>query len=215
VETRFRQLGGSARLVSPREFALILEWFERRVPLPVVRSALEEAFAGGEGIGSLAYLRRPVERLFRAYRESRLGASAADGAATVTRGELREHLGGALGAVRREAARPGPAAGTFEEVASELSRLVEEAAEGEAGEGAPGLEALETRLARLDGRLLEAVRQRLGETRCASLASEAETHLAPHRGAMSAEVYERTLERHAERLLRSALGLPELSLFAL
>ena len=143
VETRFRQLGGSARLVSPREFALLLDWFERRIPLQVVTGALEEAFEGSEGISSLTYLKRPVDRLFRVYREARMGAPSAGEAATVTRGELRDYLREALSALRREAGRPGPGAEALEEVASGLELLLEGVAEGDAGEGAPELETVE------------------------------------------------------------------------
>lgn len=217
VETRFRQLGGSARLVSPREFALILDWFERRIPLHLVIGALEKAFAGEEGIGSLTYLRRPVDRLFRSYREARLGSSGGGGGgeATVTRGELRVFLGEAREAVTLAAAREGPGAAALAEVAEGLEELAAAADEGDAAEGAQGLEAVEARLAELDALLLAAARERLGEKECARLARRAHERLQAHRGAMSEEVFERTRERHTRRLLRSALTLPELSLFAL
>jgi hypothetical protein len=213
VETRFRQLGGSARLVSPREFALILDWYERSVPLHLVLGALEEAFSKEEGIGSLGYLRRPVDRLFRSYREARLGGAPEGGAATVTRGELRAFLGRARAAVSRAAA--GPAGESLLRIAAGLESLAQEAAAGPEEEGAPGLETMEARLAELDALLLEAARERLGEEECARLAREADERLAPHREVMSEEVYLRTRERHARRLIRRALELPELSLFAL
>jgi hypothetical protein len=217
VETRFCRHRGTPRIVSPREFSLMLEWFERGIPVSVVVRALDEAFAsaGPDGIGSLSYLRAPVDRSFRRYREARLGEAEPGGpVVAITLEEAREMLGLARDRIRRAAGQDERGADDMASVARGLERHLLRLASGPAGAPLPDLASLERSLLRLDGKLLKAAVRRLGPEEIARLREEAERELAPHRELMAPAIFSRTVERHFRRLLRRATDLPELSLFA-
>lgn len=220
LESIFHRLRGAPGVVSPRDFGLMLEWFERKIPLAVVAEAMEEAFAGAgpDGIGTLAYLRRPVDRLFRHYREARLG-TAEGGAATAVLGvqEVAAFLRRSLERVRAVHERFGGDSREMRLVVRGLERLLAPVA----GTGDTGttvlldLEKMERALARLDRCLMAGILDRLDHGEQGRLRREAEAALAPYREVMSPSVLGGSVERRFHQELRRIMDLPELSLFTL
>jgi hypothetical protein len=220
LEARFHRLRGAPGVVSPRDFALMLEWYERRIPLAVILEAMTEAFARAEpeGIGTLAYLRRPVDRRFRHYREARLGAGSGDAASSALQvREIATFLRRSLDRVRDAGKRHGGDSRELRLVIRGLERLLDHVGpvENRGAATLPDLEKLERALARLDRHLLAAILSWLDAGERERLRRAAESSLSPYREAMSPTVLRRSVERRFHQGLRQATNLPELSLFTL
>ncbi len=187
LERELERIHGRPWVLSPRDFALVVEWHARGVPLGLVVESLREA-AGQRPHRpprSLASLARRVDEDWRAMREGRLPKGR-----EVAR-DSRE-AAGAVERWRRAARREGESSlGQF------LRALIGQLDEG----GDPA--AVEKRLER---ELLAHV----DRTRRARMRRELQVSLAPYRRRMGAPMYRRTLRRALVTALRRELDLPSL-----
>ena len=82
VEDYFLRRRGSARLVSPRDWALIRGWFEQEIPLEVALAGMAEVFdrhaATGrvDPVSSIGYCRHAVAKRWKEHCEATLGGEA-------------------------------------------------------------------------------------------------------------------------------------------
>lgn len=219
VEERFCALRGAARLLSPRDWALIASWWSERVPLRLVLECLEEVFATRarrgepkESVASLAYVKPEIQRRFRLHRELvalRRGDEEESGR---LRREIHAHLG-------RLARRLCEAAESTREQGQEaLPRaLLTTCAEvrrvrRDATRRGWSLSEAEARLEQLQSELMDIARAAAGETGRKVLQSRAREILADRAALMTRQAYRETLHALEENLLRQVWGIPRVSL---
>jgi len=220
IEERFCALRGAAMLLSPRDWALIGEWWKEEIPLAVVLESLEEVFRAriGRGeapgrIGSLAYVRHEVERRWELQRELRAATREPAAESYRLQGEIRRHLG-RLARRLREVASSAQGEGREEmaRVLSEIEAGLKTLLPREAVQWDPG--QAESILEKMDSELLQAAREALDREDRARLAAEAEAALEPRRGAMRPRAFAETRRALEDHLLRRRWGIPRLSLLA-
>jgi hypothetical protein len=202
VEEVFVRLRGTPLLLSPADWHVARRWHREGVPLDLVESALSEVFArrkerGVKGrVSSLRYCAPVVEAAWAHLRE--LTAPA-----------------------ERESA---PAAGLdipgrLQALAAALPEtLAERDAWGERiaalGILSGGSQAVEERLAALDGELLDAVRSGLKGATKRAVQEAVERTLAALAGRIPDDELQRSRDRLELQVVRNRLGLPMLSLFS-
>ena len=116
VERRFNALRESGLYISPRDFSLLLDWFERGVPAELVIFAIEEVFrkaaarGGTDKISTIAYCRRAVETAWKERRSALLGASPRPPARAGESSNARRLRRTSNRALQRPRRRPSPLA---------------------------------------------------------------------------------------------------------
>lgn len=208
--------GHLIRIVGP-VFEQVAGWAAQGVPLAVAYRGIdqycERYYAKGQR-------RRPVRVEFceadvlslfddwrRAVGVSNSDADQQDAQAHEKRDSLPAHIDRVI--ARMTAARgsaPAPFGARLEAAVRELdaARAVATHARGDARA------ALLTRLAALDRELLQSARQELDAAREVGLRAAAATDIAPFTARMPAEARTQAAEAAFERLLRDAMGLPNL-----
>ena len=81
IEAHFARRRGTPFVVNPKDWALMKQWHQEGVPLPVVIEALDSVFdkqeAKGRKVNSLGYCRHAVKELWDERRELAIGAEGA------------------------------------------------------------------------------------------------------------------------------------------
>ena len=241
VERHFLRRRGHPLLISPRDWALALSWFEEGIPLSAVLAGIDEVFDRAPAASpasdlsppparrprTLAYCARAVEGLWHERRGRlllRAEPAAGDrspGAPEHGAGEHREpgEMDRARLAARIEEAcgRLVAAGATLggEATAWDACRSALAGAGAALRQGSASSESVEQVIAHADaeaGRLLLASCDPADRE---AAAREAEERLAPHRPHMTASAWRRTLDRAIENRLRERHHLPRLSLLLL
>jgi hypothetical protein len=219
IEERFSQLRGAPILVSPRDWALIAEWWSRSVPLGLVLDALEEVFAArvrrgaaGGPIHSLRYARHEVERRFALHREISSPRRDRPAETERLRMAIRRHLLRLTRALREASAATrgkghAELAGLLLAVAGEV-RILRREADREDWDPPAAEQALE----RMDAEILDAIRSSLAGGDLRRLEREARSLLEPQRGRMTEAAYRESLRALEARILRREFSLPRLAL---
>ena len=220
-----RNEGHLIRIVGP-SFDLVCGWEQRGVPLKVAFRGIDRCVERYYAKGSR---RRPVRidfceadvlDVFDEWRRAvgvspSVAAAGAEGEATEDEGTGRRHatLPAHLDRVvaRLTALRAGEDRGLDVVIDTIVSELDGARARAKGLRGVARGELLE-RLACLDAHLVDAARALLAPDALAALRREAEDELAPFRGRMPREVYERSLAACTDRLLRERARLPVLTL---
>ena len=186
IERRWSGLLERPVVLSPRDWALISDWYDRSIPLALVEEAIQSAAPrvrrGAAKPRGLSYVAPAVEEGWAAVVQGRVvepaapeGGAAAEGGREAWERCLREHAAGEPLAV----------------LLGELLSLLD------AGEVPGEVDA------RLDRELVRAVPPALAE----EVAAAVEQQIAPFRGRMSGEVLEATRRRACVKGLRRRLGL--------
>jgi hypothetical protein len=194
VERLWTALCGRAVILSPRDWGIVKEWYERGIPLQIIEEAIDAAAERrSEGRQTapprgLAYIAPAVEEGWLALLEGgRGGAEDQDSPAPEERGNplsgWRELLG-------RET--EGSA------LSSLLAGLLEEFEQGEDR-------------AELDRRLDEGLPGAAPAELLREIELELQREIEPYRERMTPEIYETTLRRALAMRLRLRLGLERLS----
>jgi hypothetical protein len=200
IEDQFVRLRGAPLLLSPADWQVARRWHRQGVPLELVRRALEEVFArrrerGAKGrISSLRYCAPAVEAAW--VEQAELAAPGARVAAEP------------FVAATRLAALAAALPGGFARAAELRQRLAELARAG------LDPQAVEERLAELDGAMLDGALADLAPAERPALDAAVERTLAALAGRLAAAEIERARARLVRQVLRERLGLPILSLFS-
>jgi hypothetical protein len=191
IERLWSELLERPIVFSPRDWALIRDWYDRRIPLQIVREAVESAAEGARKgrrklPRNLRYIAPLVEEGCAAVREGRAAgrANEVDAAAPDPPEETCVDWA--------ERARREPEGTPLRALLEELQRRLR------AGGERAALERL------LDARLPESAPRDL----VAATQRKVERELAPYRERMSVTVLESTRRRALAARLRAALGLP-------
>ncbi len=205
VEDHFAALRGTPFLFSPKDFALLRQWWREGVPLAAVLAGLAEAWErrrerGEDPISSLSYCRHAVRRHARQLEAARVGAAASAPAPDVSV-ELAELVLRVSETAERWGGAPAVAA-IVRDLARALASLPPD--------GEPA--ALEATLADLEFGALGALEAALPPELRAELAAEVERDLGGL--AVEPEVRERTRRALAIKAARRIVGLPRLELGA-
>ena len=213
VDRRYSAIRGVPAALTPRDVTLVMEWFERGVPLSLVLRTLDDLLAShqrgstaGQPIRSLRFIRKGVEKAFRAHR------LLAPQRATEAPGEFSAtHIAGVLGAMATKLteSRWGerfPIESTA--VAERLRSLAHDLPDPVP---VVRIDDLEAELARID----EDVARRLAEhfpAETAVATEEARRALAAHASSMTESGYRAALTMRTEGELRRLLGIPRTAL---
>ena len=230
IEEAFIRRRGRNLLLSPLDWALIETWQERKVPLHVVLSGIEQVFdkieqqsvasaAQKRTVKSLMYCREEIEAQHAAWLERQVGKNSGEAAATVDKKSkesaeekslfsaetIAKHLRAVFISV--EKARKNAASDGLRETlaiaANELSRLEK---------NFQTTENLEQILENLDASIDERI---LREDASGELKAEIRKQLAGYKNKMAADVYSRTFDLMLLKRLREQFDIPRISLFYL
>jgi hypothetical protein len=206
VEDHFAALRGTVFIFSPKDFALLRDWYNSSVPLLAVLAGIDEVserrrLRDGDPVSSLAYCRHAVVR-----HAKRLAAAHAGGEQLGAEVDLAS----ALGALENEVRAAGlrwrrnvAVARSLSTVAAALATLPRESDAG----------AVEEALARLEQGLYDAVLVALdSETRAGVEARVAELMAHASGSSLESDVAARTRRALVIKELRGLLDLPRFGL---
>jgi len=185
IESHFAARRGTPFILNAKDWALMKEWSDGGIPLPVVIEAIDSCFDKNEArgakkvISSLSYCKHAVKELWQERRELQIGA-----------GEIapEENVGPLLEAL----------AVTVEPVSMEFAARVRELV------GEKSVPRIEERLMELEEELLESLLPSAEELRTEARALSAGADEKTRARAEAA---------HLRRLVRERFGLPRLTLF--
>ncbi|MEL7061503.1 MAG: hypothetical protein AAGN46_15875 [Acidobacteriota bacterium] len=197
LERHFIARRGAPLQLSPDDFRIARGWRADGVPLDVAIEAIDETIDARETreddpARRLAYYNRPVRAAWRRRAELAAPAAAAPKPAAFDPTAALDRL---------QAAVPAAHAGLAAEVAALKQDSVDD-------------EALESRLAAIDRRLLEAAAVRLDDAARAAIDDRLDAVIRRLRGRVEAEQLERTRARLLDDAVRRHFDLPLLSLFS-
>jgi hypothetical protein len=222
IEEYFGRLRGTSRLLSPREWMLVKEWWEMGIPLELVLRGIKRAFdkfeekkISGE-IVSLAYCKHEVLATFRDYRGALIGKKRKEERkkeASFSSSALIEALSRAKGMFVNFL--KGKGEGEFPDrlrvIITQLDALISSLSSGKP----PSWEELDERLANLDSELTDAIFSHTPKHVIDKITSMVEKELSPYRDKMTPTSYDGTLRKLLLRELRRGYRLPRLDLFSL
>jgi len=185
IEGAWARLRDRPGVLSPREFEVVEGWRRRGIPTGVVLEVMRAQARRASALRSLSYLGPAVEKAWSAVTTGRAGEAPAPGPAS--------------GADPRTAWRKALAQPSGHDPLDALLAELVRASEG--GIPAPAIDA------RLDAELPAAAPRALLD----EVDRTAAAALAPFRGRMLREEFDRTLARARVDRLRAALGLPRLA----
>lgn len=205
VEDHFAALRGTPFLFSPKDFALLREWWLEGVPLAAVLAGIGEAWErrrerGDDPISSLGYCRHAVRRHARRLVAARVGAPGLAPGFDVAEAIAR------IAAQVVEVAARWTDVPAVESILNDLARAVASLP----ADGDPG--TLEQELSDLEFEALGALEATLPAEFAAEVGGGVERDLAGL--AADAEVVERTRRALAIKAVRRLVGLPRLELGA-
>ena len=231
IEETFIRRRGRNLLLSPLDWALIENWQERGVPLPVVLRSIDKVFDGVDQqprskrtIKSLMYCREEIEAQYADWLDAQVGKNGAD---KVQSSKFKVQSSGNSDAnLPKSELFPAETIFAHLETVAEQINLAKQKASGELRET---LQTVSQRLAKLkqnfnDAEKLENALEKLDafvdeillqSFEIEKLKVEIEKQLASHRSKMEREVYERTFELMLLKSLREKAEIPRLSLFYL
>ena len=215
IEEHFRRLQGAPLVLSPSDWHLAAEWWERRVPLAVVLRALdavlEKASRDRRGpIRSLAYCRYAVESEFAHHLELSLGQGEPGGRPGPGAASALERLRAKAARLERLA---GDCAGDTR-VALESAVRDLRAALNALATGAASPPQVEEELVHVEEQVTTALLEGLAPDDRQALEDHCNQRLARYRKQMSPEVRDLTHRRCLETEIRRRCRLPRLSLLA-
>jgi hypothetical protein len=191
IESHFARRRGTPFLFNPKDWALMKQWQDDGIPLPIVVEAIDSVFDKNEAkgsrkvINSLSYCRHAVKELWADRRELQVGAL--EGTPETGADALLEAL----------AAEVETAAAGAEGFGARIRALVKEAS----------IPRIEERLIEIEEELIEALLAASPERE--AIENEARTLSA---GA-DEKTRGRTEKANLRRLVRERTGLPRLTLF--
>jgi hypothetical protein len=222
IEKHFLVRRGSPLLLSPRDWALAVSWFEQGIPLSAVLSGIDEVFdrleetGAARGIRSLSYCRHAIEERWEdARRRLTVDGGPEDSPATAEQPERADRLAGAFRKVARSLGRLASRSGREGECLARQASEIEALAGELIGASADQRRSLEARLDKADREILDALRAVSSPDLIQRTEREAVARLAPHRPHMPAKVYRATLARAVDNRLREHHGIPRLGLLFL
>jgi hypothetical protein len=211
--------GHLVRIVGPG-FALVRQWAEEGIPLSVVCRGIDlktERHRAGRARRPLRieFCEADVRDVYEGWRRAvglagRQPAPEAE-AAPRRHPALGRHLDRAADRLGHVGGRLDLPEGVRDAAAAVLAEV---AALRETAHGARGAarEAAMVRLGLLDRQFLSAVRAAAPHELVESMTADAERDLAPYRGRLTAEAWQRAVDVSVERLIRDRYGLPTLDL---
>ncbi len=220
VEAHFIRLRGRPLLLSPRELARVAGWQREGIPLPMVLRGIDRYFAkrfanqdreSREKAVSLAWCEKQVRQTFEESRHLAVGngeqAPAEESQLQLALASLHQQLKQSVPA----GAKPSdPLGGLLHEALAEVSLM-----QAQTVEGVLAVDDAETRLERLDHRLLDELRHQAGSETMKQLRSACDAEIREISVSMDPPLREATLERMITRRLRRSRQIPQLSLFTL
>jgi len=232
IEETFIRRRGRNLLLSPLDWALIENWQERGVPLPVVLRGIEKVFDGVDQqsmkskrtIKSLMYCREEIEAQYAEWLDNQIGKNGA--------GKVQSSKFKVQSSETKDTSSSKSELFPTETISMHLANVAEQlnsAREKAKGDLRESLQTAFERLAKLrqnftDAKKLEDALEKLDafidesllktfETE--KLKGEIEKQLASHRNKMEREVYERTVDLILLKRIREKAEIPRLSLFYL
>lgn len=217
VQERFGRVRGTAMTMSPADWALVEEWWERGIPLWIVLEGIDGMFrrkgttADRRRVRRLGLCRQEVEDRFREHERSSVGRRGRDpdrkaASPRETRDLLRQAIDRLTMAVGRARADSRPeAAGILEGAARELSSLACRPV------GTTDSAAVRIQLHEVEDSLLAALTRLTDSGQLETLRENAASRLSGHKQRMTPEAFEATVTRLVAQGIRELHGLPSLA----
>ena len=218
IEEHFQRARGTATfLLSPLDWALIETWKDAGIPLAAVRKGIDRAFEKWRArkrrvrtVNSLAYCTQEILDAARRLSEEVDRAESAEVEQSFPHQELRAYFLRNASLIEQTQAQKRPENSVYQRTSQALKQLA-----AAPDEELSDTEAVEQRLAVLEGKLIAAAIQEASEEAMLSTRREMDRQLAPHRHKMTGEQLARLERQYLERECLQVAGLPRLSLFYL
>lgn len=210
IESRFAQLRGTPLLLSPKDVALVDDWWRRRIPLRIVLHTLEELFRRrdpADPVRSLAYCRAAVEGAFSEWRESRLGEGGAEAEEEPSTEEAVRYLQERAADLARRASEEPAFAAAAAAVRRQIDRLRSTAP--------PALSEVEEALHATEDELVGALLRLLPEADQQALERRAADGMRELRARLTARAWRASVEAAVRAEVRAAHEIPRLTLYLL
>lgn len=220
IESHFLQKRGHPALLSPKEWSLIHEWYEEKIPAEVVIRAIDRIFEKkkdeDEKVFSLRYCRRPVKSEYKKYLKSLGGAPAASrDAGKMEAQNVQEYLQ-RLVDLLQQSSRQASEAGN--RALSDLllqgrQKLQEEILEPLRQNTSKDLQRVEEQLTTMEKGIEQLLLQTISESQLGKLKEEVMRELKPFEGKLDLPVYQEMVRRSLIKAVRKQYDIPRLSLF--
>jgi hypothetical protein len=231
IEELFVRRRGRNLLLSPLDWALIENWQERSIPLPIILRSIERVFdsvdkqpARKRTVKSLTYCREEIEAQYAEWLEMQVGKNGGEKVQS-SKLKIQSSENGEPDASKNDLFPDEAITAHLEKVSAELKAASNKAENGlrdtlekilhrlaEFKQKSHAAENLEESLEKLDALIDEKLLQSY-ETE--KLKTEIEKQIASYKTKMEAEVYERTFDLMLLKRLREQAEIPRLSLFYL
>lgn len=217
IERKFNQLRGGPLLISPKDWALMVEWRNEGIPAVVIIEALEKGFedasfrgASRKSINSLHYFKRIVEEHWHSFQKRMIGKPEK---------ELPDHSISKLKEYLEDLSR-------FLEERSQslssktfLSKLLKKASQKirflkeKSIAAQDSMELLEEELSAIDEEIGTRLLEEANKETIDALLQNAESELSSMGHHMKEEHYHDIKKRYILKKLREKYGIPRISLY--
>ena len=216
IEEYFLQKRGNPVLLSPKEWSLILEWYQAAIPEEVVLRAIDRAFEkrDDESPLTLRYCRPLVRSELKRHLRSLAGKAPAGEKPEEAKnvGEYLEKLCDLLEESGRRAQSEGNSA-LADFLQKEKERLLAEVVTPFLQNQSNDLQRVESQLTTLEKEIEQVLLQMISEEQIKCMKEEAMRDLKTFEEKLELSVYQEMLRRFLIKSIRRLYNIPRLSLF--
>lgn len=217
IERKFNQLRGGPLLISPRDWALMVEWDQRGIPASVIIEALEKGFekasyqgTSKKSIHSLSYFKGIVEEQWKSFQKRKVGKEekeSSDADLSKIR-EYLEYLCQSLEACATTISSDPVISKVLKEASYRIHSLMEK------NLNSPDeMESAEEQLSLIDEEIGECLINDSDKETIEALLGDAETELSSMGHFMKDKHYKDIKKRYLLKKLRKKYGIPRVSLY--
>ncbi len=217
IERKFVQLRGGPLLISPKDWALMVEWSNQGIPAVVIIEALEEGFenaafrgASKKSINSLHYFKRIVEEHWNSFQKRKIGKPEKESPHTGF-AKIKEYLED-LSQCLDERSQAFSSQTTLSKILEEASQKIR-SLEDKSSDAPEAVESVEEELSFIDDEIGKSLLEHSDKETIDALLHDAENELFSMGHYMKEEHYSDIKERFLLKKLRKKYGIPRVSLF--
>ncbi len=218
IERKFNQLRGSPLLISPKDWALMVEWKDQGIPAVVIIEALEKGFEKASfhgttkrSINSLSYFKHIVEEHWKAFQKRRIGKVESRSSQTDL-SNIKKYLEGlaqSLMELSQKFFKKHPLLSiTLKEASQSIVSILERNLNTQ-----ENMESIEEQLSVIDDAIGDSLLQQIDKDKIRLIHHDAEVELSSMGHFMKEEYYRDIKKRYVLKILRKEYGIPRVSLF--
>jgi hypothetical protein len=217
IERKFSQLREGPLLISPKDWALMVEWKKQGIPAVVIIEALEKGFESAafrgtsrKSINSLHYFKRIVEEHWHSFQKRKIGKAEKESPDPAC-SEIKEYLED-LSRFLEERSLTFSSETALSKILKEASQRIQLLKEKNV-DAQDSIELLEEELSLIDEKIDKRLLDHVSQESIDALLRDAECELSSMGHYMKEEHYSDIKKRYLLKKLRKKYGIPRVSLF--